>query len=88
MFLARVRVNSQYFPVLYCIIIQLRNKEIVAVAVVRVSSGFLSSVWMYIVQYTRRTCFSLGLVLAVSIFQFWIVYHTVAQGRYRGSRCG
>ena len=35
---------------------------------------------MYIVQYTIRTsCFSLGLGLAVSIFQFWIVYHTVAQ---------
>ena len=29
-----------------------------------------------IVQYARRTsCFSLGLRLAVSIFQFWIVYH-------------
>ena len=40
---------------------------------------------MYIVQYTRRTsCFSLGLGLAVSIFQFWIVYHTVAQERDRG----
>ena len=26
--------------------------------------------------------------LAVSIFQFWIVYHTVAQERDRGSRCG
>ena len=35
---------------------------------------------MYIVQYARRTSgFSLGLGLAVSIFQFWIVYHTVAQ---------
>ena len=34
---------------------------------------------MYIVQYARRTsCFSLGLGLAVSIFQFWIVYHTVS----------
>ena len=43
---------------------------------------------MYIVQYARRTsCFSLGLGLAVSIFQFWIVYHTVAQERDRGSRC-
>ena len=32
---------------------------------------------MYIVQYARRTsCFSLGLGLTVSIFQFCIVYHT------------
>ena len=60
------------------------------VAVVRDSSGFVvSSFGMYIVEYARRTSFfSLGLGLAVSIFQFWIVYHTVAQGRYRGSRCG
>ena len=44
---------------------------------------------MYVVQYTRRTsCFSLGLGLAVSIFQFWNVYHTVAQEGDRGSRCG
>ena len=44
---------------------------------------------MYIVQYARRaSCFSLGLGLAVSIFQIWIVYHTVAQERDRGSRCG
>ena len=42
---------------------------------------------MYIVQYARRTsCFSLGLGLAVSIFQFWIVYRTVAQERDRCSR--
>ena len=31
---------------------------------------------MYIVEYARRTsCFSLGLGLAVSIFQFWIAYY-------------
>ena len=30
---------------------------------------------MYIVQYARRTCFSLGLGLAVRIFQFWIAYY-------------
>ena len=39
---------------------------------------------MYIVQYARRTsCFSLGLGLAVSIFQFWIAYYTAAQERDR-----
>ena len=26
--------------------------------------------------------------VAVGIFQFWIVYHTVARGRDRGSPCG
>ena len=38
---------------------------------------------IYIVKKARRTsCFSLGLGLAVSIFQFWIVYHTVAQEKF------
>ena len=67
----------------------MRKKEIVALAVVRVSSVYLLVLDMYIVQYARRTsCFSLGLGLAVSNFQFWIVYHTVAQERDRDSRCG
>ena len=40
MYLARVRVSSQYFPVLYCISYrQLRKEEIVGLVVVRVSSG-------------------------------------------------
>ena len=52
-------------------------------------SVYSYSVGMDIVQYARRTsCFSLGLGLAVSNLQFWIVYHTVAQERDRGSRCG
>ena len=43
---------------------------------------------MDILKYARRTsCFSVGLGLAVSIFQLWIVYHTFAQERDRGSRC-
>ena len=36
----------------------------------------------------KRSWVSLCLGLAVNIFQFWNVYHTVAQERYRGSRCG
>ena len=40
MFLARVRVSSPHFPVLN--IIQLRKKEIVALAVVRVSIGYFT----------------------------------------------
>ena len=43
MYLARVRVSSQYFPVLYCIsysCARKNSKEIVALAVVRVSSGY------------------------------------------------
>ena len=50
---------------------------------------YICSVWMDILKYARRTsCFSVGLGLAVSLFQFWIVYHTDAQERDRGSRCG
>ena len=73
-FLARVRVSSQYFPVLDCISYTIKRSWL--------------SLWLGL-QYTRRTsCFPLGLWLAVSICQFWIVYHTVAQERDRGSRCG
>ena len=70
MFLARVRVSSQYFPV-GLDIIQLRKKEIVALAVVRVSSGYFPV--LECISYStagRTSCFSLGLGLAVSIFQF------------------
>ena len=60
-----------------------------ALAVVRVSSGYFPVFLMCIVQYARRTsCFTLVLGLEVSIFQFWIVYFTVAQERDLGSRCG
>ena len=50
---------------------------------------YICSVGMDILRYARRhSCFSVGLGLAVSIFQFWFVYHTDAQERDRGSRCG
>ena len=88
MFLARVRVSSDFCPVLYCVSFSCARKRSwlslwLGLAV------YICSVGMDIVQYARRTsCFSLGLGLAVSNFQFWIVYHTVAQERDRGSRCG
>ena len=67
----------------------MRDKEIVALVVVRVSRVYFAVFGMYILRYARKTsCFSVGLGLAVSIFQFWIVYHTDAQERDRGSRCG
>ena len=72
LFLARVRVSSPYFPVLvvYHTVAQERDSGS------RCRYGYqwiYSSFGMYIVQYARRTsCFSLGLGLAVSIFQFWI----------------
>ena len=75
-FLARVRVSSQYFPVLDCISYSCARKR-------SWLSLWLGLAWifysfgMYIVQYARRTsCFSLGLGLAVSIFQFWNVYYS------------
>ena len=60
-----------------------------ALAVVRVSSGYFAV--LECISYGTQegiSCFSLGLGLAVSNFQFWIVYHSVAQERYRGSRSG
>ena len=113
-FLARVRVSSQYFPVSDCVsyscakkrswlslwlglavgIFQFWNvyRTVLTVARVRVSSQYFpvsDCVSYSCAKNARRTlCFSLGLGLAVSIFQIWIVYHTVAQERDRGSRCG
>ena len=88
MFLARVRVSSQSFPVLDCVSYRCARKRSwlslwLGLAV------YICSVGMDILRYARRhSCFSLGLGLAVSNFQFWIVYHSVARERDRGSRCG
>ena len=89
-FLARVRVSSQYFPVFDCISYSCARKRSGLSLWLGIAVDFsFSSFGIYIVEYARRTsCFSLALGLAVCIFQFWIVYHTVAQGRYRVSRCG
>ena len=86
-YLARVRVSSQYLPMLYCISYSCaRNRSWLSLLLVLAVDIFQFG--MYIVQFARRTsCFSLGLGLAVSIFQFWIGYHTVAQERDRWSRC-
>ena len=66
-----------------------RKKDFMILARVRVSSYYCPVLYCVSLRYARRTsCFSLGLGLAVSIFQFWIVYHTDAQERDRGSRCG
>ena len=87
-FLARVRVSNQYFPVLDCVSYSCARKRSwlslwLGLAV------YIYSVGMDIVQYARRTsCFSLGLGLAVIFVQFYIVYHSVARERDRGSRCG
>ena len=92
--LARVRVSSQYFPVLDCISYSCARKRswlslwlgLAVSGLYIIQLRIFSSFGMHIVQYARRT--SLGLGLAVSIFQCCIVYHTVAQEIDRGSRCG
>ena len=80
-YLARVRVSSQYFPVFDCISYSCARKRSGLSLWLGIAVDFsFSSFGMYIVEYARRTsCFSLGLGLAVSIFQCCIVYHTVAQ---------
>ena len=86
-FLARVRVSSQYFPVLDCISYSCARK-ISWVSLWFVLAVDIFQFWnVYRTVGKKASCFSLGLGLAVSIFQFWIVYHTAAQERDRGSRC-
>ena len=88
-FLARVRVSSPYFPVLDCISYSCARRRSWLSLWLGLAMDIFLGYGMYTVQYARRTsCFSLGLGLAVSICQFWIEYHTVAQERDRGSRCG
>ena len=88
MFLARVRVSSQYFPGLDCISYSCaRKRSWVSLWLGLAVDSF--QFWnVYRTVRKKASCFSLGLGLAVSIFQFWIEYHTAAQERDRGSRCG
>ena len=79
MFLARVRVSSQYFPVLDRISYSCARKR----SCLSMWLGLAVDIFQFWNVY--RT---VGLGLAVSIVQFWIVYHTVAQEIDRGSRCG
>ena len=69
-FLSRVRVSSQYFPVWDCISYCCAGK----LSCLSPWLGLAVDIFQfgkYIVQYARRTsCFSLGLGLAVSIFSF------------------
>ena len=87
-FLARVRVSSQYCPVLNCISYCCARKR----SWLSLWLGYVVGTFQFWNEYRtdtiRTSCFSLGLGLAVSIFQFRIVYHTVAQERERCSRCG
>ena len=87
-FLARVRVSSQYCPVLNCISYCCARKR----SWLSLWLGYVVDTFQFWNEYRtdtiRTSCFSLGLGLAVSIFQFRIVYHTVAQERERCSRCG
>ena len=87
-FLGRVRVSNQYFPVVDCVSHRCARKRSWLSLWLGLAVDICSCV-MYIVQYARRSSrFLLGLGLAISIFQFWIVYNTVAQERDRCSRCG
>ena len=64
-----------------------RKKDFVFLARVRVSSPYFPV--LDCISYScarKRSWVSLGLGLAVSIFQFWIAYYTAAQERDRGSR--
>ena len=84
--LAVIRVSSGYFPVLECISYSTQER-FVFLARVRVSSQYFPV--LYCISYScarKRSWLSLWLGLAVDIFQFWNVYRTVLQERFRFSR--
>ena len=55
--------------------VRVSSKYFPVLVMVRVSSGYFPV--LECISYSTQDCFSLGLGLAVSIFQFWNVYHTV-----------
>ena len=87
-FLARVRVSSQYFLVSDCISYSCARKRSLLSLWLGLAVDIFQFWNVYRTAARSTSCISLGLELAVSIFQFLIVYHTVAQKRDRGSRCG
>ena len=88
MALARVRVSNLYFAV-WIVYRTVRKKDFVALARVRVSAVSIFSLGLYNIQLRNKDVLALAMVKAVvSISQFWIVFHTVAQERDRGSRYG
>ena len=83
MALAVVWVSSGYFPVLGSISYS-TQEGFVFLARVRVSSEYFPV--LDCISYTcarKRPWLSLWLGLAVDIFQFWNVYRTVSQERFR-----
>ena len=87
-FLARVRVSNQYFPVLGCVSYSCARKRSLLSLWLGLAVEMLQCWNVYRTVRKRPSCLLLGLGLAVSIFYFGTVYHTFAQERYRGSRCG
>ena len=87
-FLARVRVSSQYFPVFDCVSFSCARKRSWLSLWLGLAVDILQCWNVYRTVRKKDFVFSLGLGLAVSIFQFCIVYHSVARERDRGSRCG
>ena len=77
-FLARVRVSSQYFPVLDYISYSCARKRSWLSLWLGLAVGIFQFWKVYRTLRRSTSCFSLGFGLAVSIVQFWIVYHTVA----------
>ena len=77
-FLARVRVSSQYFPVLYCVSYSCAIKRSLLSLWLGLAMNSLQC-WNVYRTVRKKDFVFLARVLAVRIFQFWIVYHTVAK---------
>ena len=87
-FLARVRVSSQYFPVVDCISYSCARKSSWLSLWLGLALDIFQFLNVYRTVHKKDFVILARVSLAVSIFQFWIAYHTVAQKRDRGSRCG
>ena len=87
-YLARVRVSSQYFPVFYCISYSCAIKRSWLSLWLGLAVGIFQFWKVYRTVRKKDFVFLARVRVSSQYFPVLIVYHTVAQERDRGSRCG
>ena len=87
-FLARVRVSSQYFPVSDCVSYSCAKKRSWLSLWLGLAVCIFQFWNVYRTVRKKEFVFLARVRVSSQYFPVWIVYHTVAQERDRSSRCG
>ena len=88
MFLARVRVSSQYFAVSDCVSYSCAKKRSWLSLWLGLAVGIFQFWNVYRTVRKKYFVFLARVMVSSQYFPVWIVYHTVAHERDRSSRCG